>query len=119
MKSCLNIYPPESICSSNFQTCVATGQTQHLTCVSLAAVGPGHCADDVQVLEQSYACRLSEVGGRPAQPFDSSDGDPRLAGLQHHHHCIDVGDGDAGVLTETPGDTERRMKPSTAGQGTF
>lgn len=78
------------------------------TCVMCCGVRPGHCADDVQVLEKSYAARRAEVGRRPAHSLHPSDGDPGLAGLQHHHHCIDVGDGDASVFTKTP--AGRRMK---------
>lgn len=70
-------------------------------------VCPGHCADDVKVLEKSDAAGRSEVGRRPAHSLHPGDGDPGLAGLQHHHHCVDVRDGDAGVFAKTP--AGRRM----------
>lgn len=75
-----------------------------LTCVTRGGgVRPGDRADDVEVLEESDPARRSEVGLRPGQPLGSADGYPGLAGLQHHHHGVDVGDGDAGVLAETSG----------------
>lgn len=66
-------------------------------------VCPGHCADDVQLLEQSYAPWSLQIRDRSAQPLHSGDGYPGLAGLQHHHHGVDVRDGDTGVLSEAPG----------------
>lgn len=73
------------------------------TCVTRGGgVCPGDRADDVEVLEQRDPVGPSEVGLRPNQPVGSADGDPGLAGLQHHHHGVDVGDGDARVLAETP-----------------
>lgn len=78
------------------------------TCVMCGGICPGHRADDVEVLEKSYATWRSEVGSRPAQSLHSSDGDPGLAGLQHHHHRINVGDGDTSVFTKTPGDRETK-----------
>lgn len=77
------------------------------TCVTCGGVCLGDCADDVEVLEESYASRRSEVGGRPIQSLHSGDGYPGLTGLQHHHHRIDVWDGDASVFTKTPGHRER------------
>lgn len=71
-------------------------------------VRPGDCADDVEILEQSHASWRSEVGGRPIEPLHSGDCYPGLTGLQHHHHRIDVWDGDTSVFTKTPGEgTER------------
>lgn len=75
------------------------------TCVTHGGVRPGDRADDVEVLEQSDSVRPAEVGLGSNQPVSSADGDPGLAGLQHHHHGVDVGDGDARVLGETPGKT--------------
>ena len=77
-----------------------------LTCVLCGGICPGHRADDVEVLEKNYAAWCSEVRSWPAQSLHPGDGDPGLAGLQHHHHCINVRDGDTSVLTKTPGDRE-------------
>lgn len=63
----------------------------------------GDRANDVEVLEQNNASCRSEVWGRPIQPFHSSDGYPGLTGLQHHHHSIDVWDGDTRVFAKAPG----------------
>lgn len=65
-------------------------------------VRPGDRADDVEVLEKDHAPRGSEVRRRPGQPLHTCDGYSGLAGLQHHHHGIDVWDGDARILSETP-----------------
>lgn len=67
-------------------------------------VCPGDRADDVEVLEQSYTLRRSEVRGRQIQSLHSGDGYPGLTGLQHHHHRVDVRDGDTGVFTKAPGE---------------
>lgn len=72
------------------------------------SIRPGDGADDVDVLEERDASRAAEVRGRPGQSLCSSDGDPGLAGLEHHHHRVDVRDGDACVFTETPSDESRR-----------
>lgn len=80
------------------------------TCVACGGVRPGDRADDVEVLEQSDPVRRSEVGLGPNQPVGSADGDPGLAGLQHHHHGVDVGDGDTRVLAETPGKQTQQSK---------
>lgn len=77
------------------------------TCMMCGGICLGDRANDVEVLEQNDASCRSEVWGRPIQPFHSSDGYPGLTGLQHHHHSINVWDGDTCVLTEAPGkDTE-------------
>lgn len=76
------------------------------TCVMCGGVRPGDCADDVEVLEQSYASWRSEVGGRLYQSLHSGDGYPGLTGLQNHHHCIDAWYGDTSVFTKTPGHRE-------------
>lgn len=73
------------------------------TCMMCGGICPGDCADDVEVLEQNYASCRSEVWGWPIQSLHSSDGYPGLTGLQHHHHSIDVWDGDTSVFTKTPG----------------
>lgn len=72
------------------------------TCVARGGVCPGDRTDDAEVLEQSDALRPSEIGLWPNQPIGSTDGDPGLAGLQHHHHGVDVRDGDTRVLAKTP-----------------
>lgn len=66
-------------------------------------VRPGDCADDVEVLEESDPARRSEVSLWPSQPLGSADGYPGLAGLQHHHHGVNVRDGDTRILAETSG----------------
>lgn len=83
------------------------------TCVTRGGGGgvrPGDRADDVEVLEQGDPVRPSEVGLRPDQPVGSADGYPGLAGLQHHHHGVNVGDADARVLAETPGKQTHPIK---------
>lgn len=87
------------------------------TCVRRGGVCPGDCADNVEVLEQNDASRCSEVRGRPAQSLHPGDGDPGLAGLQHHDHRIDVRDGDAGVFTKTPGHREVEKGRGVRGGG--
>lgn len=86
------------------------GRYGSVTCVMCAGVCPGHCAADVEVLEKCHAALCSEAGRRPAQSLRSGDGDPGLAGLEHHHHRLDVRDGDARVLTETPRDRQGRQQ---------
>lgn len=77
------------------------------TCMMCGGIRLGDRANDVEVLEQNNASCRSEVWGRPIQPFHSGDGYPGLAGLQHHHHSINVWDGDTCVFTKAPGrDTE-------------
>lgn len=73
-----------------------------LTCVVCGDVYPGDSTEDVKVLKQSYALWGFEVRGWPAESLHSGDGDSGLAGLQHHHHSINVRDGDTGVLPKTP-----------------
>lgn len=82
------------------------------TCVTRGGGGirPGDRADDVEVLEQGDPVRPSEVRLRPDQPVGSADGYPGLAGLQHHHHGVNVGDADARVLAETPGKQTHHIK---------
>lgn len=73
-------------------------------------VCPGDRADDVEVLEQSYTLRRSEVRGRQIQSLHSGDGYPGLTGLQHHHHRVDVRDGDTGVFTKAPGEDREAIE---------
>lgn len=77
------------------------------TCVMCGGVRPGDCAADVEVLEQICASWRSDVGGRPIQSLHSSDGYPGLTGLQHHHHRVNVWDGDTSVFTKTPGEEKK------------
>lgn len=74
-----------------------------LTCVMCSGVCPGDCADDVEVLEQNNPPWCSEVGGWMAQSLHSADCDPGFTGLKHHHHCINIWDGNTHVFTKTPG----------------
>lgn len=78
--------------------------------MSCAGVCPGDCADDVEVLKQRNASCCSDVGGWSSESLHSSDGDPRLTGLQNHHHSINGGNGDTSVFTKTPVCTEVIIK---------
>lgn len=77
-----------------------------LTCVMCSGVCPGDCADDVEVLEQNNPSWCSEVWGWMAQSLHSADCDPGFTGLKHHHHCINIWDGNTRVFTKTPGRRE-------------
>ena len=54
-----------------------------------------HGAGDAEVLEGGHPQRAVHVGGRPDESIGAPDGDPRLAGRQHHNHRLDVWDGQA------------------------
>lgn len=86
---------------------------------STQAVSLHHCACDVKLFEGCHAQRTPQVAGRPDESIGSCDGDFRFTGWQHHHYCLDVRNGDTSVLTETPGEQDKRLASNNAGTCRF
>ena len=82
---------------------------------STKAVSLHHCAGDAEVFEGCHTQRATEVTGRPDELGGSDYGDSGFTWWQHHHHCLDVWDGETRVLSETPDANNTRDKEEVTG----